>query len=337
MSNEILAERSSQKSVFIHIGMNKTGSSAIQSDLFSNRHLLEENGLLYPTFGAAGAAHYGLSDFLGFSQKPNRKLDSNEFEKKRNAFDVEFNASCCQSAVFSSEFFVLWGQPEDVAKFFNDYKVTIIVYLRRHDNWWVSAYNQALKTVATPPWGLGIESYLNFHKGRKSQVFNHRTLLNRWADVFGKENLIVRPHEEGQNLPNITSDFLSAIGHSAISEKLSVEKKRLNVSLPYGSMELMDIFQRLDVSDSLRSLLVTYTFSLPPDETKTEVLSPEMRLELINENIEDYKFIAREFLGRSDGVLFYEQLPSAEPSWVGPKPIDRVDLVQHVLKALKKR
>ena len=336
LSTEPLAERSSRKKIFIHIGMNKTGSSAIQRDFFLNRHLLEENGLLYPTFGAAGAAHYELSNFLGFSQKPNEKLGSDEFEIKRNKFDTEFSASGCQSAVFSSENFVLRGQPEDVAKFFHDHKVYIVVYLRRHDNWWVSAYNQALKMVVNPPWGPGIENYLYFHKGKKSQVFNHRCLVDRWADVFGKENLIVRPHEKGQNLPNITTDFLNAIGHREISEKLSISKKRLNVSLPYVSMELLDIFQRLDVSDSQRSLLFQYALSLPQDESRVEILSPEKRLEIINENMDDYKFIAREFLGRHDGTLFYEELPRAESEWVKPRPLNRVEAVQHIIRALKK-
>jgi len=52
--------------------------------------------------------------------------------------------------------------------------------------------------------------------------------------------------------------------------------------------------------------------------------------------MDDYKFIAREFLGRPDGALFYEHLPREESEWVMPRPLNRVEAVQHALKALKK-
>jgi hypothetical protein len=81
------------------------------------------------------------------------------------------------------------------------------VYLRRHNEGRESAYNQAVKMVAKPPWEQGFESYVNFRKRKTPKHGCYRELVDRWAKVSGKENIIVRPYERQQNKPNIVNDI----------------------------------------------------------------------------------------------------------------------------------
>lgn len=65
-----------QKTIYLHVGANKTGSSAIQNFCNSNRDSLLSSGLLYPVTGCVGDAHYGISSILGFAHGINSDAGS---------------------------------------------------------------------------------------------------------------------------------------------------------------------------------------------------------------------------------------------------------------------
>ncbi|MBK6863065.1 MAG: hypothetical protein IPG91_05550 [Ideonella sp.] len=50
--------------IFLHIGLNKSGSSSIQAFCDRHRQVLHEHGLDYPRVGIHDAAHYGVSKRL---------------------------------------------------------------------------------------------------------------------------------------------------------------------------------------------------------------------------------------------------------------------------------
>ena len=197
--------------LYLHIGINKTGTSAIQRYLSSHRAELVRESVLYPVTGRAGEAHYGLSRALGFAHgKP--PVNAQELERLRSALLEEMRASDAQSVILSSEDFVLRGDIARVREFLSAFDCRIVVYLRRHDHWWLSSYNQAVKMVANPPWEPGINAYLQFCRKRKSARASHRELLERWAEVFGVPAICVRPYEAAQNEGGVVADFLRTTG-----------------------------------------------------------------------------------------------------------------------------
>ncbi|WP_430450444.1 hypothetical protein [Rhodophyticola sp.] len=203
--------------VFLHIGMNKTGSSAIQSYLHHNRQALKEAGLLWPEtgldMGGPGEGyHYRLSTALGFGAGPREAGDANERRALRKALEAEIAASEARTVVISSEYFVLRRKPDMLAEFFDGLDASVVVYLRRHDAWWPSLFAQAIKTTPKPPWRRSFESYHAFHAQRQSQYFEFGPLLDDMAAIFGRDRIIVCPYEAGQNQPNLVAHFLNRIG-----------------------------------------------------------------------------------------------------------------------------
>lgn len=94
----------------------------------------------------------------------------------------------------------------------HDYQVKVIVYIRRQDglaNSWLSQQvKEGWNTNATIKWD-------SFQRKTRKVVFNYYLLLEKIAEVTGRENIIVRIFDRkkfnGKD-HTIFSDFLEAIG-----------------------------------------------------------------------------------------------------------------------------
>ncbi|MGB8425560.1 MAG: hypothetical protein WCD88_07240 [Desulfobacterales bacterium] len=308
----------SKKTLFIHIGTNKTGTSAIQHSLSQKRKELSEKGVLYPNTGCIGDAHYEISRILGFDhgKPPAPEIEQIAFLDR---FNAEIEASCCETCIISSEYFVLPRNAALVRAFFSDFNSRIIVYFRRHDHWWLSAYNQAVKTVVQPPWERGFQGYLNFNHKKSPQVGNYRAILDRWDKAFGRENILVRPYEKEQNQPNILSDFLTTIGHADLTEIFfNSDVPYVNHSLDSGSIFLLEVFQRMNVTPDIRRLLIDHVMKNAGLKDDESPIHPKIRRQLADEKTPLYKYIANTYLNRSDGLFFREPLPDPEAAWTNP-------------------
>lgn len=324
----------SRQTVFLHIGTNKTGTTSIQKYLFDNRVLLKKNGILYPFSGLIGEAHYALSSTLGFSNSDISSKWKADFEGLRKQFNKEVTKSNVSKIIVSSENFMLNSHVQPVRDFFDGYDVKVIVYLRRHDEWWESAYTQALKMKSMPPWPRGVMGFINYHQQKNPYFGSYRVLLDRWASVFGKENIIVRPFERQQNKPNLIIDFLQSASISPECTNGFKNPERLNESISRLGISLLDVFQRVDIDNKTREKLIGYALDLPMDLEKISLISPIKKRELIDKYTDEYTYIANEYLG--DGVqLFYEGSPIDDDAW-RPAFCDAVSTADHVVKALSR-
>lgn len=319
-----------KKKLFLHIGTNKTGTSAIQNYCNKFRPELVRSGLLYPHAGCLGEAHYNLSRSLGFSHQKLQKSERVNLQKQ--AMDellgeIEYwNPS---QIVFSSEMFILNGDVHEVANFFENFDVSIILYLRRHDAWWLSAYNQSVKQVKLPQWKPGFLSFVKFNEVKNPLYGNYRHLTDRWASVFGKEKLIVRPFESGQNMPNILTDFFMTMSRGDLSPQ---DVPRVNESLDAWTLNFIDFVQRSDIDDSSRKEVIQYALTHPHGGPAFRANSGIL-LKIIESHQADYEYIAREYLGRDDGKLFYDVLPFGEEDIKNARPTEP-EIVSLMVKAL---
>ncbi|MDP2901793.1 MAG: hypothetical protein Q8N96_01595 [Methylovulum sp.] len=325
------------KTIFLHIGIPKTGTSSIQNFFYQKREELKSHGLLYPITASSGLGteHYLLSDALGFGKKHRVNEREKELSDMARSLEKEIKKSSAHSVLFSSECFYIPNDIEPVKAFFSDYEVCIVVYLRRHDTWWPSAYSQTVKTVKSPPWNRSIEAYINFSKNRPQRP-SYRTLVDRWAKVFGKENMIIRPYEGQQNQPDLIADILTAINfQSAIPLKSTIGVESKNQSLPYAKLSLIDIYQRANIDPNIRNRLINSVLSQPSNNQESNsLISPKLQLQLIEENMADYEYIAREYLGREDGKLFYDPLPDPDTPWHAPKHPTFMSVVEQTIQGL---
>lgn len=326
--------KGSKPTIYLHLGINKTGTSAIQSYFSQHRDELSKLGVLYPKTGLIGNAHYSLSASLGFCNKTVPAKWVKDVNGLKKSFNKEIRAHS-GPVVFSSEDFSLDRAIEPVLEFFDGFDVKVIVYLRRHDHWWLSAYAQAVKMKRSPPWPRGVKSFISFNKRKNRQHGNYRNLLDRWASHLGKENILVRPYESEQNQPNLIIDFLKTVGCENGLSSLPQTVGSINHSLPLKAVQFLDIFQRVETSDENYARLMNYAKSLDSDLNVHSLLPPKFQLKLIQENLEDYEYIAREYMGREDGQLFYEALPDPDVTWKSPALPTMVEVAEAVIKALK--
>ena len=65
-----------------------------------------------------------------------------------------------------------------------------------------------------------------------------------------------------------------------------------------------------------------------------DIISPGQRRRLLKENREDYRYIARTFLGRANGVLFREPAPVLDPAWKPRPPLSDVEIATCLLNLI---
>lgn len=317
------------KEIYLHIGIPKTGTTSIQYCLSSRRDQLRSIGILYPESFCSGGAHFELSNLFGFG--PNPTLSRSQLDELSD----EIEESSCNKVVFSSENFVLNGDLENLYRFFKAYQCRIVVYLRRHDTWWPSAYQESVKQVKNPPWGMSFESFVAFQKGQSYRYWEYGGLLDRWAKYFGSENIIVRPYERTQIGDDVVADFFSALGDKDAYAMLGEKNLRKNDSMNALTLKLMDVYQRGDFPGDVRAKLMDAAARVSCDLKASAFCSTKIISDLLEECDKDYQYIARKYLNRENGVLFFDplKLTSNEEYASAMKLLTLPKLVESVVQA----
>jgi hypothetical protein len=302
--------------VILHIGMNKTGSSAIQTYLHSNRARLRDYGLLWPetglgTKGQGEGYHYGLSTALGFTASRDSAAKAADPGDLRASLDAEIAACNPKTVVISSEFFVLRRPTASLAAFFNGLDTRVVVYLRRHDSWWPSLYAQAIKTANQPPWDRDFVSYRDHVLKLQQQHFRFGDLLEAMADVFGQDRLLVCPYEKQQLKPDLVTSFLHRIDASHISDLVPPDtRQRVNPSLSLHSLSLIDWVQRKAIPPRNKGRIIRAIMAEDTGGSGPALVPDSLRRQLAEDHLADYQQIAETYLNREDGILFRDPLPA---------------------------
>lgn len=318
----------------MHIGTNKTGTSAIQRFCNSNRDLLLNSGLLYPATGCQGDAHYGISQVLGFGQGQLTVSDK-ELSGLSNNLSKELKESGADSCVVSSENFVLPKALDPVRNLFSGFDCRVIVYLRRHDHWWESAYAEAVKLKVNPPWKRGVKQFVGFYAQKHSSYGDYRFLVDRWAEAFGADKLIVRPYEPDQNPGGVVADFFRTLNYPDLAEHAATQSERVNTALSPGALFMLDVLQRAQMDNSVRAELIKKAKVDAWPAAEYPLFDPQFRIRLIDRNRGDYEYIAKKYLQRPDGVLFTEPEPLSNEPWEPPAVPNVVEVAARLVKYCK--
>ncbi len=228
------------KTLFLHIGSFKTGSTAIQDYLRSNTDALADAGLNYVQAGRSNISHNGMV---------------RAFRKFRGAricrhIVREMEQSPATAHVVSSEMFfhanvarhLGKNLPEDLKA-----RTKVVVYVRRQDKYLEAMYKQLVKNNRIVP------NAMAFHDARiKSLAYSHT--LAAYADEFGAQNMIVRPFERG-NFPNgdVVADFLSHLNLASPDTPKHVQKST-NQTLSAPVSEMLGMLGR-DAGVNTRALI----------------------------------------------------------------------------------
>lgn len=288
------------KKLFLHIGPPKTGTSTIQDFLYHNRNNLRNFGYLYPQTGIKFSGQHNLAQIIIKSElaKPNAGT--------WKEFHSEIENANFENIIISSEFFSMANkkQIEILKSELKFYEVTIIIYLRRQDLRLESQYTEAVKK------GRCAIDILSFVEKRRNES-DYYKLLERWKQAFGINNLIVRPLEKAQ-IPNICHDILKTVGIDDYNSFSKIDNT--NIRPGRKALEVLKlankVYKNLPKKSREKSVrkIKNYLQDNWNEEGKYRLISYSESVKIIEEYKESNQAVAQEYLGRKDGVLFYEPL-----------------------------
>ena len=292
-----------RKKLFLHIGLPKTGSSAIQDLLSTNRKSLMSDGVLYPISGdTAYAGHAGIA----FAAKM----------KAKNPFKIlikEINESSCKKIVVSSEYFFTLKE-QKIEFLFNqlkDFDVKVIVYLRRQDDRIESGYLQILRDTDFRFSG-NIEDYIQFLKKHPERT-DYFKLLETWSKFFSEDAIEALVYEEHKGKKMLIPGFLETIEHPAKTNMIFSENKKNVTYKPILNYMLRKI-NALPIPKKIYLLILSF-FNLltryllgPGTISEHNLLSSERRKIIMEECEESNKKVAVKYLGRKNGSMFGKKI-----------------------------
>lgn len=230
--------------LYLHIGTGKTATTTIQSFLNMNRAALGKQSVFFPeslgkTNNRKLPAMVVDDDFVDDFFKVNHLL--NEQDRRvakarwRESFIKELERNQAQdTAIISSEHLSTLLKEERhlqtlhaiLSDHFDDIK--ILVYLRRPVDFAVSMYNTAIKIGGTQ------RAPVPAHENSDT---DYASLIQRWASVFGQQNLIVRLFDRESLIGgDILQDFCAVTG---IDDQCLHTPERHNPSLDHLGLELL--------------------------------------------------------------------------------------------------
>ena len=244
-----------KKTLYIHIGLPKTGTTALQSTFRDCKDKLKEEKINFINFDSyAREIRLGkLPDSLDFFRNLDAKMKENEKAFLSSEFLTGMDSVSFALVPVKD---IAQNLYETAGKYFD---IKIILYLRRIDLWIESMYTQYVSDGGF----LRFEEFIKEHNLKK---FSYKSIIEPYEKVFGSENMILRIYDK-KHLPEknslirdfaeiIDSDVLRKVDLNTYSEKkantgfnrtaveLAVltmaqatrdEQKRIREILQYGS------------------------------------------------------------------------------------------------------
>ncbi len=241
------------KEGFLHIGTEKTGTTSIQAFGRINREVLKNHGFYYPA-SLGYENHTKIAAYCCDDEKMDEirrfaLFHSNqtlpEFRKSlKQQFEKDISHVETPSLIVSNEHchsrLMNKAEKQRLKQFFVQYceNVKIVIYLRRQDKVACSWFSTKLKCGDTD-----FEHVLP-QSNKPQYYFDYKTILQEYAEVFGKENIVVRLFEKDALYEaDVVKDFLKTIG--CTNEGFTYPPNK-NESLQYIAQYFLSVFNKVN-------------------------------------------------------------------------------------------
>ena len=325
------------KRIILHIGQQKTGSTALQNYLSDHRKQLEEKAIAYykPCFRYGPWSGESNGDFLlaNILTKLKEPTDSDKKEmfNKNDSLNVFYiKKKNCNNECFETEkdnFIKCLNQYDTIIlseeMFFHydyfydnywqniyDYLIScseekliidIIVYLRRQDEWLLSKWKEDIRNQIPSPWGFNetLNEYEQFG------FLNYYDTLLRIEKVFKKQHLIIRNYDFDKLYNNnIIEDFFNSCNIEYQLEDTH-KYKEINtgqtLKTAYAMVAINKGIVRCNIDRGKLYNATNICFALS-DKTdrRAQALTNSERLDLLNRCKESNDNISRHFFNNVD-------------------------------------
>lgn len=305
----------------IHVGMMKTGTTALQQYLYNNAYQLENYGWSYPVIGNYMPNEDSCFDIKSRSGNGHflydeRQIIDTESENWNKGWETILTCLEDKNVIVSSELIML----EETERFLRYaaekyHHIKVLIYLRRQDRWAESCYNESVKTNRTFE---RIEEWTFIE-----EKAHYLPQLNMLSEIVGKENLIVRVYEKQQLVGgDIVMDFLSVLGIPI--EGNIKQREMINPSIRGNYFEIKRLINSVHGAESffrngngsnilnwdmdLEFADICWKLSQAFEQNNEECgfFTPEERKEYLGKYSVENEEIAKRYLNRENGVLFYD-------------------------------
>lgn len=309
--------------LYLHIGIPKTGTTALQNFMAQNQEALQQHGICFPDFGYRYPrigiyrnGHFLISAYITEDNQKFSNRPGNEYEEGLDK--VAELAKEYDKIILTDE--AVWKGSRNRPDFWPQLKddlekrkidLRIIVYFRRQDLWIQSFWSQKVKTGS----GLTFHEFIASMR-ENNYPMNYYEYMNMLSDIFGKEALIIRVYEKGQyrgKEKTLVSDFLDIFGLT-LDDSFVIKEKIYNTTLTGNPLEMRRLINTLPGSRDQKAIL-THNIPKPqnpkPSANSTDSFSwftPQEQRAYLEQFAESNSKVAREYLGRQDGHLFYEEI-----------------------------
>jgi len=219
--------------LYLHAGMHKTGTSAIQKWAKANREVLENNGLHYPDYSPF--AEMKINGHMQFTHslagKPSQ-LTLEECErlveiwKKKcleKGCDLFFSAeSIFRHLLKSQTMHPRMAYLVKIKEIFSEFDVIPVLVFRRPDSFIESLYKENVSKPADPLPKISEWAKTKFH-------LKYTENYLRYQEVFG--TTIVMIYENLIKTPNFVQSFFEGMGYQILA-KFEAEAVRKSLSVP---------------------------------------------------------------------------------------------------------
>lgn len=338
------------KTLYIHVGLPKTGTTSIQYFCAVNRKVLEEKNYCYPDmpFYYTNKSRTRNGAFLESLYYDENGVHQPEREKEIvqeglamvgelfQRFDnVLLSDEGLWTPAYNSRRKTIWEELRAAGEA-GGYQVKIIVYLRRQDQLLESRWNQQIKSgTANGKLHNNTMTWEEFTKSSSKYVrlyTDYDKGLKSIEKSLGRENIIVRRFDRKEFYGgSIQADFLNAIGLELTDEfSLEEEFETLNLRLQGNTLEIKRVINgvpTLTVGEAKHFQQVLLSCSEQSNkEYPCTMFSPEEARELLKRYEEGNNRIAEEYF--HDGKPLFDMTIKDTVKWERNNPYFDNDVVR---------
>lgn len=329
--------------LILHLGMGKTGSTTLQWFLRANRERL---------------AAEGFATFVPVDLQPDPQRDLSSTSRFRGAVAEvtrQIEQSGATQVLWSMEGFGTRQFTADPARLaalraaLPADDVRLVMYVRRQDVFAASAYlqwcvvhkshagrvkpfDEIFPAVMNEPGATTVEqTNLNYHE-----------VLRPWVEAFGLPALRVRPFEKAQFVEGaLLTDFVSAADLPRLDYEWNIPNR--NVTFNAALTDMLGMYAstfegkvKPNAMDGFFNSFANDDYFSQPFFPKFE-LPPARRREILEACAPFNARVAREYLGREDGLLFTEPWPEADAPYTPYDGMNFETLVPILMHILRKQ
>jgi len=282
--------------LILHVGIHKTGTTAIQSFLSLNKELLKKHGFYFPQVDCiVENKPYHLREALLINNR-------HEYEEIINRIITSAKDANCHTVILSDEDFQIFAHKGNnnlgiLKHFFN---VELLMYIRRQDRYSESAYGFSIlwyssRTTIEPDNLLDLFPALNYDY-----------LLKRWENLFGIDNINLKVYDNLISNGDLINDFISLLNISTNEDWVKPTKDLSNITF---NKHILEFLKRINYIpflyhefEEIKKFLVTR--SSIKHGPKAIFLNERLRKSLLEEVEISNCLVARRYFNREE--LFFD-------------------------------